>query len=273
MPADELKPTKKPKLITNSIGMKLALVPPGAFTMGTAKDEKGRHASEGPAHRVRITKPFWMGIYEVTQEEYMRVMASSPSRFKAVADQNTKRFPVESVTWDETVDFCKKLSAVEAETAAERAYRLPTEAEWEYACRAGTTTVFSFGDVLSSDTANVNGNVPYGDAPRGKYLQRPTVVGSYSPNAFGLYDMHGNVYEWCADWFAKDAYSTLPEKDPTGPENGQYRVIRGGSWRTIPSLCRSGERYYDLGDLKPATQAVRRYPDYGFRVCCSVPAS
>ena len=265
----EAKSKKPGHVITNSIGMKLVWIPAGEFVMGTPSSEKGHHVHEGPQHRVQISKPFYLGVTEVTQEEYERVMGENPSQFREVLGKNTSRFPVDSVTWDEAVEFCGKLSAMPTENKAGRAYRLSTEAEWEYACRAGTNTPFSFGFTLSSAQANFNGFHPYGRAPEGNFLQRPTVVGSYRPNAFGLYDMHGNVYEWCSDRYAKDYYKQSKVADPGGPAEGPYRVVRGGGWQAIAAVCRSGERYYDLGDRPPdSDQAPRRYPDYGFRVLC-----
>src|SRR5262249_13994061 len=157
---------------------------------------------------------------------YREVMGSNPSWFsaggggrKAVEGMETADFPVENVTWKEAVAFCTKLSARAEERKAGRVYRLPTEAEWEYACRAGTKTPFSFGRSLSSRQANFDGTKPYG-AARGKSLGRPAPVGSYRPNAWGLFDMHGNVFQWCADWYAKDYYENSPRRDPKGPAGG-----------------------------------------------------
>jgi len=202
-----------PVEMTNSIGMKLRLIPPGEFLMGpTAADVefvKAYHDvdrygwlfdAEKPQHRVRITKPLYLGVYEVTQAEYERLMKKNPSQFleggrwkNKVSGLDTSRFPVETVSWDNAVEFCRKLSSLPEERAAGRVYHLPTEAEWEYACRAGTTTSFHFGSELNGREANCNGTDPYGTTEKGPYLGHPTTVGSYAPNAFGLYDMHGNL--------------------------------------------------------------------------------
>jgi len=250
--------------ISNSIGMKLVLVPAGEFRMGSPNSEEGRSGYEGPQHKVRITKPFYMGKYEVTQGEFQEVMGRNPSRFSTrgenkwqVSGMDTNRFPVENVSWNDAVEFCRKLSEKES-----RNYRLPTEAEWEYACRAGTKTPFSFGSVLNGREANCNGESPYGTAEKGPNLQRTTTVGSYPPNAFGLHDMHGNVWEWCADWYHHYYYQIAPEKDPPGPETGSSRVMRGAGWGNAASDCRSALRGSDA-------PTFRR--DVGFRVACDAP--
>jgi formylglycine-generating enzyme required for sulfatase activity len=239
----------QPLQITNSIGMKLVLIPPGEFMMGSPEGEKDRQEREGPQHRVRITRPFYFGVYQVTQEEYEQVMGTNPSAFSRdgrnsgrVSGLDTSRFPVESVSWNDAVEFCRRLSALPAERSAGREYRLPTEAEWEYACRAGTTTPFHFGSVLNGRQANHDGNYPYGTSEKGPYLERTTTVGSYSANGFGLYDMHGNVWEWCADWHAGDYYANSPVNDPKGPASGSGRVIRGSSWGSFAGRCRSANR-------------------------------
>jgi len=237
----EARPTETAqKLITNSIGMKLALIPAGEFLMGSPEGEGD--SDEHPQHRVRITKPFYIGVYEVTQGEYERVTGTNPSNFKNVAGEDTSRFPVENVSWNRAVEFCRKLSMMPDEKSAGRTYRLPTEAEWEYACRAGTTTPFSFGSALNGCEANCDGDYPYGGADKGPFLQRTTRVGSYQPNAFGLYDMHGNVWEWCADWKDSSYYAQSPLNDPTGSSYFWDRVLRGGSWSYNASRCRSAYR-------------------------------
>ena len=221
--------------------------------------------SEQPQHRVRITKPYYVSVYEVTQGEYERVMAANPSSFSSrgsssdkVSGQDTIRFPVESASWEEAMEFCRKLSLLPEEKAAGRQYRLLTEAEWEYACRAGTMTPFHFSTKLNGREANCDGNYPYGTTTRGPYLERPTTVGSYAANPFGLHDMHGNVWEWCSDWYDSEYYGASPVDDPPGPNAGSRRVFRGGSWESDASICRSAGRF--IGS--PAY----RFSHLGFRV-------
>lgn len=220
--------------ITNSIGMKLVLIPAGEFMMGSPSSDSDGGPSEGPQHRVKITEPFYIGKYEVTQSQYEAVMGKNPSRFKG------KNNPVECVSWNDAVEFCRKLSQKEGVT-----YRLPTEAEWEYACRAGTTTSFHYGDSLSSEQANFDGNYPYGGADKGPYRKRTMAVGSFKPNVWGLYDMHGNLWEWCNDRYNGSYYKRSSERNPTGPRSGSVggsRVLRGGSWNNVARLCRSANR-------------------------------
>jgi formylglycine-generating enzyme required for sulfatase activity len=245
LPGKPFKEAKDPapdqqdqKVVTNSIGMKLVRIPPGKFVMGSPKEEKERFANEDQ-HEVEITKAFFMGKYTVTQSEYVRVMDKNPSHFKEVARVDTSRFPVESVSWNDAVAFCAELSKLPGEKAAGRKYRLPTDAEWEYACRAGTTTPFHYGAALSSQQANVFGGAPYGGGDVGPTLSRPTTVGSYPPNAFGLHDMHGNVWQW-----VKDCHVDNPPagKDPEVAE-GTARVVRGGSWLNPPSSARAAQRH------------------------------
>ena len=211
---------------TNSIGMKLRLIPAGEFMMGFQATEAAREDYE-PQHRVSITKPFYMGVTEVTQEQYQKVMGTNPSEFKG--PQN----PVETVRWTDAVEFCRKLSAMPAEKAAGRVYRLPTEAEWEYACRAGTKTTYGFGDVASGLGA-------YGWF-EGNSDSKPHPVGEKKPNAWGLYDMHGNVWEWCQDRYGE--YPSGSATDPTGATSGSVRVFRGGGWRDGAGGCRSALRF------------------------------
>ena len=199
-----------PKLAVNSLGMKLALIPAGEFLMGSAESAPGAREDEQPQHRVRISKPFYLGVYEVTQGEFEQVMGENLSSFSrtgllkdAPEELDVSRLPADNVTWYAAIEFCRRLSEMPAEKQAGRVYRLPTEAEWEYACRAGTTTIFAFGDELSSTHANFNGKHPFGDAEAGPFLNRTATIGSYEPNAFGLYDMHGNLNEWCLDRFGQ----------------------------------------------------------------------
>ncbi len=247
----------QPVEVTNSIGMELRLIPPGEFMMGSPETEQGRRDSEGPRHRVQITNPFYLGSYEVTQAEYEHVMDRNPSRFRRIRGQDTSRFPVEMVSWADAAEFCRRLSKLREERSAGRVYRLPTEAEWEYACRAGTSTPFHFGSAMDSRDANCVDYATCSASQTSLPLQRTTTVGSYHPNGFGLYDMHGNVGEWCADWSGGYGANALRE-DPQGPRSGCYRVIRGGGWPNIPRQCRSA--------FRGATLPVTRRNFLGFRV-------
>jgi len=260
----------RPRRMENSIGMKLVLIPGGSFLRGSPADEGGD--DERPQRRITITRPFYMGVVQVTQQEYRQVMGNNPSSFRVagtgeerVQGLDTSRLPVESVSWHDAVRFCEKLSALEPERAAGCVYRLPTEAEWELACRGGSAVItsFHFGSSLSSRQANFNGNFPFGPgAKQGVALRRPTTVGSYPKNGFGLFDMHGNVWEWCADWYDSGYYAISLETDPPGPEDGVYRVARGGSWFNDGGDCRSASRN--------AREPDQRDDLVGFRVVCVV---
>ena len=210
----------------NKVTMKLALIPAGMFLMGSPETEKDRHKIEGPQHEVTISKPFYMGVYPVTQEQYEQIMGKNPSHVKGAQS------PIETVSWHDAVEFCKKVSQKTGKTV-----RLPTEAQWEYACRAGTKTRFSFGDKAEDlgDYAWYDGNSDRVTHP----------VGQKMPNDFGLYDMLGNVWQWCADWCSED-YSEARDTDPTGPASGKARVLRGGCWYDAPLHCRSAYRNGDL---------------------------
>jgi formylglycine-generating enzyme required for sulfatase activity len=286
--------------ITNSIGMQLLRIPAGKFQMGSTREEqddaqadyerttrkkasdtiRAWYRAEGPRHEVEITRAFSLGIHEVTQAQYQKVMGYNPSHFctegagkegvtyawkpaggkDRVSGKDTDVFPVENVSWDEAVVFCRKLSELPAERRAGRKYRLPTEAEWEYSCRGGasSSSPFHFGDSLSSKQANFHGRHPYGGAGRGIFLGRTRKVGSYTKNAFGLHDMHGNVWEWCSDWFDADYYSKSPRRDPQGPSSGSARVFRGGGGDDLGQNCRSAHRNGDVPSF--------RYCYLGFRV-------
>ncbi len=227
------------------VTMKLVRIPAGTFIMGSPKTEKGRQADEGPQHKVTISKPFYMGVTEVTQQQYEAIMGKNPSKFKGPKN------PVDQVSWNDCVEFCRALSKTTGRTV-----RLPTEAEWEYACRAGTKTRFCFGD-------NENQFDQYGwhkDNCDGK--THP--VAQKKPNAWGLHDMHGNLWEWCADWYA-DSYANAKAVDPQGPASGSSRIKRGGSWTNhSDEYCRSASRGWDAPD-------GRKY-HIGFRVVVAPPA-
>jgi uncharacterized protein (TIGR02996 family) len=235
--------------VVNSIGMRLALIPPGRFRMGSPADEAQRSKDEA-AHEVEITRPLYLGVFLVTQAQWQRVMGSNPSWFCAtgggkdeVAGLDTSDFPVEQVSWEDAQTFLERLTALPQEKEKGWQYRLPSEAEWEYACRGGaSSTAFCFGNSLSSFRANFIGDCPYGGADKGPSLGRTCPVGSYRPNAFGLCDMHGNVWEWCSDWYAGDYYGKSSPQDPPGPAEGPLRVIRGGCWRNDGRRCRSAFR-------------------------------
>ncbi len=212
-----------------SLGMKLTLIPAGTFQMGSTDAEKDAESNEKPQHEVRITRPFYLGVHEVTQGQYQAVMGQNPSQFKGSDD-----LPVETVSWLDAVKFCNKLSEREGRKpyyhidggavtiAGGEGYRLPTEAEWEYACRAGTTTRYSFGD-----DENALGQYAWYHTNSGIQTHP---VGKKQPNAFGLYDMQGNVWEWCWDGYDGDYYKRSPADDPRGFELAANRVFRGGSW-------------------------------------------
>ncbi len=247
----------------NNVKMRLVLVPAGKFMMGSPATEAGRSSDEGPQHEVTISKSFYMGVFEVTQEQYEQVMGVNHSGFKGAKN------PVETVSWDEAVEFCKKLSA-----RTGKKVMLPTEAQWEYACRAGTTTAFHTGDALEPEQANVN--IPQTSSPGvwdaimawvGKSSAQQTIygttpAGNFPPNGFGLYDMHGNVWELCSDCYA-DSYANAKTQNPTGPDSGSGRVIRGGSWRHNLYNCRSARRGWQL--------PVIRANFFGFRVAVDLP--
>lgn len=209
--------------------LELVYVPLGEFTMGSEGDSNAT-PDETPAHRVQISQGFWLGKYEVTQGQWQAVMGANPSYFP-----NDARQPVETVSWEDCQTFIRKLNEKGAGT-----FRLPTEAEWEYACRAGTNTRFFSGDSLTPNQANFH------DETATQQIGSHSPVGQYPANTWGLHDMHGNVSEWCSDWYAEDYYAGSPAVDPPGPAAGEYRVLRGGSWHSNDNVweCRSANRNY-----------------------------
>ena len=270
-----------------STGLKLTLIPAGTFRMGSPASEAKRLPIEGPQHTVRISQPFYMSAYEVTQGEYEQVMGTNPSKFSSkLSGQGKSKLPVVNVSWYDAIEFCNKLCAQDGfpayytlttaprasgsiqsasvSVAGGKGYRLPTEAEWEYACRANTTTPFHFGSVLNGDNANANVNVndPYGTTTKGNYLKQMTTVGSYPANSFGLHDMHGNVWEWCCDVYDKAAYQgrSGTTVDPLTKTGSESRVLRGGSWNLNAWYMRSAHREGNTPD--------NGADDIGFRVVC-----
>jgi formylglycine-generating enzyme required for sulfatase activity len=240
--------------------MTLVRMPPGKFVMGSPETERHRVKDE-TQHEVAITRPFFISIHEVTQGQYYAVMGNNPSYYNEngagksrVKGLETENHPVERVTWHDAMAFCKKLGDKEKKT-----YRLPTEAEWEYACRAGTKTVFHTGNDFNGNLANINGlgYASYGKEEAGPFYRRTVPVGEYRANRFGLYDMHGNVQEWCADWYAADYYKKSPKSDPQGPEKGIERVLRGGAWPSSAKACRCAARYHLAPDEKNYSTGFR----------------
>jgi formylglycine-generating enzyme required for sulfatase activity len=244
----EAEPEASPDLptFTNSIGMEFVLCPAGTFLMGSPLEEVGRTEFETP-HEVTLTQPFYMGLTEVMQGHYELVTGSNPSKFPG------SKTPVQNVSWADAVAFCEKLSERDGRT-----YRLPTEAEWEYACRAGTTTPFSFGETISADQVNFNAKVVYGEGERGIYRARPVAADGMQPNAWGIIGMHGNVQEWVADWYDQRYYAKSPTVDPTGPATGRMRAMRGGNYVAHPQYCRSAHRF--------GASPGHKFMSMGFRV-------
>jgi formylglycine-generating enzyme required for sulfatase activity len=234
---------------SNSIGMKLVLIPKGTFMMGSPIEEEERWEVE-VLHEVTISQNYYLGMTQVTQGQYEKVMGENPSHFQGnrVEGRDSSEFPVEQVSWEDAVEFSQKLSSLPEEKAAGRVYRLPTEVEWEYACRAGSNTAYCFGndEELLSDYAWFIDNSGYQTHP----------VSEKNPNAWGLYDMHGNVWEWCSDWYCDYPKGTII--DPASPKEGSNRVFRGGCWSFEAASCRSA--------LRPGGDPSDRGSNLGFRV-------
>ncbi len=232
------------------VNLEMVKIKAGSFTMGSPDYEAGRENDEGQ-HQVTLTDDYYLGKFEVTQAQWEAVMGSNPSSFKGA------NRPVENVSWHEAKEFCNKLNSLYSGNLP-RGYQfdLPTEAQWEYACRAGTTTAYFWGNALNGDKANCNGNYPCGTETKGQYLQRTTDAGSYNANPWGLYDMHGNVWEWCRDWYG--SYSGNA-RNPAGPAVGSSRVIRGGGWNDYcAGFCRAANRLSGVPGF--------RCNDLGFRL-------
>ncbi|MCF2147853.1 bifunctional serine/threonine-protein kinase/formylglycine-generating enzyme family protein [Desmonostoc muscorum LEGE 12446] len=237
----------------NGVTLEMVQIPGGTFKMGSPEGEVERGENESPQHQVTV-RGFFMGRYEVTQAQYQAIMGTNPARFQG------EKLPVETVSWDDAVEFCQKLSQKTGRT-----YKLPSEAEWEYACRAGTTTPFYFGETITPDLVNYDGISTYASAPKGTYRQKTTPVGSFPPNAFGLYDMHGNVLEWCQDDY-HDNYNGAPTDGRAWVSNNtNFRCVRGGSWLNYPKYCRSASRHVYVGAGRGDING-----GIGFRVVCAV---
>jgi len=244
----------------NGITLDMVKIPGGSFQMGAVKGEEGASSDEFPQHPVTV-KEFWMGKFVVTQEQWKTiallpqirtVLKESPAHFKG------PNLPVESISWDEAKEFCDWLSKKTG-----KIFDLPTEAQWEYACRAGTTTPFHFGETITTDGASFDGSSTYGKASKGIYRKKTIAVDSFDPNAFGLYNMHGNVWEWCLDP-GHSNYDGAPKDDRVwdafNDSGSNLQLMRGGSWSNYPCDCRSAVRGYNV----PANQ----HRNVGFRVVC-----
>ncbi|MGD1806850.1 formylglycine-generating enzyme family protein, partial [Dapis sp. BLCC M126] len=257
----------KARFFTEDLGngaiLEMIYIPGGTFMMGSPENEEGRRDNESPEHEVTL-EPFYMSKYPITQSQYQAIMKKNPSYFKG-----GKR-PVEKVSRYDAKEFCQRLSQKTGKN-----YRLPSESQWEYACRAGTATPFYFGVTITSELVNYDGKYTYSNAPKGKYRKETTDVGSFPPNAFGLYDLHGNVWEWCADdchdnyegaptdgspWLKKELTMGRLWQKLTGG-NVESTVLRGGSWYVNPDYCRSAFRDYNL-------RRDITYYDVGFRIVC-----
>ncbi|MBF0425721.1 MAG: SUMF1/EgtB/PvdO family nonheme iron enzyme [Magnetococcales bacterium] len=232
----------------HNTGMKFIWIPGGEFLMGSPESEMGRDRDEGPQHRVMLDG-FWMGKYPVTQAEWVALGMENESSFQG------ERNPVEKISWDQAQEFVQKLD--EKMTGV---FALPSEAQWEYACRAGTTTPFSFGETISTDQANYDGNGVYGPGVKGNYRRKTTPVGTFPPNPWGLCDMHGNVMEWCRDWYDAAFYKQheASEKNPLCQCVTKDRVLRGGSWYESPNGSRSAQRNW--------SEPGKRSREIGFRL-------
>ncbi len=259
----------------NGITLEMVAIPGGTFTMGTEDEEierlvkklnlEGFIRRERPQHEVTVP-PFFMGKYPITQAQWRAIASRTDLKVEKDLDLNPARFkdrpdsdrrPVEQVNWDHAIEFCARLSKLTT-----REYRLPSEAEWEYACRAGTTTPFYFGETITGELANYSSSETYADEPKGEYRNETTPVGQFPPNAFGLYDMHGNVWEWCADTW-HDNYDGAPRDGSVWIENGNHSPLRGGSWYLNPYYCRSASRIYYSFDRDRSHGSTN-----GFRVVC-----
>lgn len=242
--------------MTNSIGIRLVLIPKGTFQMGSPTGERGADYDESQ-HEVTISKDYYLGVTEVTQGQYEKVMGTNPSYFQkdVIGNTDSSKYPVDRVSWEEAVKFCRHLSEMAEEKEAGRVYRLPTEAEWEYACRAGSKSAFGHGD----DRRSLDDYAWHSSNSGG----RTHAVGGKKPNALGLFDMHGNLWEWCSDWYAD--YPKGSVIDPIGSSEGSKRVYRGGSWNSEDTICRSANRR----SYPPSSRFIYN----GFRLALSSPVA
>jgi formylglycine-generating enzyme required for sulfatase activity len=253
--------------LSQDIGLEMVKIPEGSFLMGSSEGELDGTSYERPQHQVHL-QPFYLGRYPITQAQW-RIVAGyervakelnpDPSSFKG----NNR--PIENVSWEDAKEFCRRLSA-----KTSKDYHLPSEAQWEYACRARTTTPFHFGNIITTDLANYDGNYSYNDSPKGKYRKQTTAVGSFPANAWGLCDMHGNVWEWCVDDWHED-YTDAPSdgsawlKTAKNDHNKSSKLLRGGTWDDNPGDCRSATRDFISRDFFNS--------NVGFRVGCVVPSA
>ena len=247
--------------IGEDIPLQMLLIPAGTFMMGSPEDEPDRKKREGPQHEVSVP-PFFMGRYPITQAQWRAVVALSQVNRELNPEPSSftgDNLPVEQVSWYEAVEFCDRLSAQTG-----RSYRLPSEAEWEYACRAGTITPFHFGKTLTTEVANYNGNHTYADGIKGEYRETTTPVDKFEiANAFGLCDMHGNVFEWCEDHYGDYNQTPIDGSAWFTDDKEAKCILRGGSWSDDPGYCRSAQRVNVAPD--------DRNDFIGFRVSCSAP--
>ncbi|MEM7011436.1 MAG: formylglycine-generating enzyme family protein [Verrucomicrobiota bacterium] len=237
-------------------GIEFVWCPAGEFLMGSPESEEGRSNDE-KIHKVIFTDGFWIARTETTQKQWKEAMgsANNPSEWTSNTD-----LPVEKTNWGQAIAFCAQMNRkFESDLPEGHEFTLPTEAQWEYACRAGTSTPFSFGATLTSRQANFDGTKPYGVEEEGPFLEKTTKAKTFQPNAWGIYDMHGNVAEWCMDGYA--AYAAGDATDPLTPATGKYRILRGGSWRSEAAFLRSAFRSQPTPD--------KELSNIGFRVVIS----
>ena len=252
---------EKPKAFTNSAGMKLVSIPAGEFMMGSNEsaaeiaklsDSKQAPFRELLPHAVRLTRGFYMSTTEVTQDQFTKAMGTTPWKSHRFAKENANH-AASFISWEDATEYCRRLSKKEG-----RKYRLPTEAEWEYACRGGSDTVFSFGD----DAAGLENYAWFRESAKNVGETYPHQVGQKRANGFGLHDMLGNVIEWCSDWYAEDYQPKSPSIDPKGPASGTEHIMRGGSWSSFAASCRSARRVWNT--------PVSRAHYNGFRLVCEL---